>query len=218
MFARKIQLNWGFVPALSHVTTHTLHHPQPGTGSLSLIPSSPILLSLPVPPPLSSQHTHPVLSLYHPAEEQRREEGSRQEGREKDTVGNQCCVQALCMYIYKKWNHKFKGEDHKSLVTVWHSGKLWWAAGESRFPQHLYSQLRSRLKWKIEANGYTCTKAGGSWAVQHPWCCGSSGKGALSLDCAPQSVSQHNALGLPAKCSQSLFPSPLAQVSSVLTR
>lgn len=62
---------------------------EPRTGSLSLIPSSPTLLPPPLQAPLSSQHTHPAPSFYHPAEKQEREESSRQGGREKDMVGKQ---------------------------------------------------------------------------------------------------------------------------------
>lgn len=160
---------------------HTRHHNW--ARDRQLVPHPP---ATPVQSPLSSQHTHPAPSFCHPAEKQRREESSRWGGREKDMVGNQCYVQALYMYIYKKWNEKFKGEDHKSLVTAWHSGKLWWATGESRFPQHLCSQLRRRLKWKTEANGCIYTKAEGSWAVQHPGGVGFMGRESLRLESAPQ--------------------------------
>lgn len=72
-----------------HITT------EAETGSLPRIPSPTLLptpaISLckrPFPP-----STHILLPhFYHPAEKQKRGEGSRQEGREKDMVSDQCWV------------------------------------------------------------------------------------------------------------------------------
>lgn len=143
--------------------THSASPPRQGQATCPLSPAAPPschpLSKLPFPP-----STHPAPSFYHPAEKEEREESSRQGGREKDKVVNQHWVQALNIHI-QEMKIKIQGRRPQSLVTIWHSGNLWWATGESRFPQHLYSLLRSRLKWKIEENGYTCTKAGVSWAV-----------------------------------------------------
>lgn len=107
VFARKIQLNWEVVPALSHVTTRsfiTSTLPQPlrntyATASPSqgraARPSPPAALTSPVTPfhlpSAISQFLHtptPAPSFYHPAARQKREENAA-ERREKDTVGDQ---------------------------------------------------------------------------------------------------------------------------------
>lgn len=73
--------------------------------------------------------------------------------------------------------------------------------------------MKNRGKW------YTYTKAGGPELFSTPAAVGLLGRESLRLDRAPQEfVSQYNALGFPAKCSQSLFPSPVTQVFSVLTQ
>lgn len=110
VFARKIQPNWEFAPAVSRVTTrsfvtptlpqpcttHVLQHPRAEAGSLSLTPSTPTLSCRPpstshLRSPNSSQRSSPPsCSLVLPpgSEAEKRGESSREERREQDAVGD----------------------------------------------------------------------------------------------------------------------------------
>lgn len=203
MFARKIQLNWEFVPALPRVTTssfvtptllqpcttHTLRHCQ--ARGRQLVPY-PLQLHPPATPCVSSPFlpAYTSCSLILPSSrkaEERRKQQTR--GKGKGQGGQSIAGYRPYIYTYiQEIKLKIQLRRSQSLVTVWHSGNPWWATGESRFPQHLYSHLRSRWKWKIKANGCTCTKVGGVLSCLTPWWCGSSAKGVTETGLCPSGV------------------------------
>lgn len=143
MFARKIQLNWEFVPAISHVTKcsfitptllqpcamHTLQHSW--AKDRQLVPYPPAALPSPANPfhvpaaisPFLPTHTPPAPSFYHPATRQKRKRGeSSREGRkEKDMVGDQRWAQTW--HVYKKWN-RIKNSRGKTTKALWRSSTV----------------------------------------------------------------------------------------------
>lgn len=112
VFARKIQPNWEFAPAISRVTTrsfvtpmlpqpcttHVLQHPRAEAGQLVPYPPAPLpspaaplpppTCNLPIPPNVPPPH--PAPSFYHPAARQKREEkaaGKRGGNRTRWAIG-----------------------------------------------------------------------------------------------------------------------------------
>ena len=146
VFARKIQLNWGFVPAISHVTkrsfvaptllqpctTHTLQHPRAKGGQL--IPLSPAALPSPatpfhLPSPSSSQHTHLPIPHFTSQQQGRKERRKQQRGGKRTqwviSAGHQ-----LFIHTRKETGLKIQGQRPQMLrdgAAQWQSATShWW--------------------------------------------------------------------------------------------
>lgn len=139
LFARKIQLNWNFAPAISHVTTHsfitptllqpctthTLEHPWPKDGQL--VPYPPAALPSPATPfhlqsPTSSQHTHlqlPHFTIQQQGRKERRKQQRREEGKEPggwSVVGTD--------FSYTQKGYRIENSRGKTTKAWWRSSTV----------------------------------------------------------------------------------------------